>query len=86
MDDKKILAAACAKVNADPGQVMSYHIYEDHIALVVDRGGAGCPKYIIPLSELTVTLEAGEHTVDNKEIKTQLIGAKPKRKSGRSKK
>jgi hypothetical protein len=52
MDDKKILAAACKAVDAKVEQVMSYRVYEDHIALVVDRGGDGCPKYTVPLSEL----------------------------------
>ena len=52
MQEKQILAAACARVNCTLGQVLAYHIYEDRITLVVDRGIAGGPKYTVPLAEL----------------------------------
>jgi pyruvate/2-oxoglutarate dehydrogenase complex dihydrolipoamide acyltransferase (E2) component len=56
------LKAACEKLGCDPECVLTHHVYEDHIALVVDNGIKGCPKYEVPLSELVVILEAGEYT------------------------
>lgn len=46
------LKLACDRLGVEPGKVMTHRVYEDHIALVVDNGRLGCPKYTIPLSDL----------------------------------
>ena len=50
--DNKLLKAACLHVGAKPDRVMTYAIYEDRIAIVVNNGVKGCPKYVVPLVEL----------------------------------
>ena len=52
MTDKQTLAAACKLLGVDESAVLSHRVYEDHIALVVDKGIAGCPKYVVKLDEL----------------------------------
>jgi len=48
MDEKRILELACARLGVDVAEVLTYRVYEDHIAMVVNPG----PKYKVPLSEL----------------------------------
>ena len=48
MDEKAILKAACDLSGVSVRDVMSYKVYEDHIALVVYPG----PKHKIPLADL----------------------------------
>lgn len=55
MDDERVYAAACAHVGADPGRVMKRRIEGDHqVVIIVNNGILGCPKYVIPLSDLDV--------------------------------
>lgn len=51
------LKAACEHVGATPEQVMVHRVDEANqvFVLVVDNGIKGCPKFEIPLSELTTT-------------------------------
>ena len=42
----------CRHLGVEPGQILVYRIRRDDIVVVVDRGIAGCPKYIIPMSEI----------------------------------
>jgi hypothetical protein len=46
------LSLACRHLDVEPDKVLAYKQYEDHLAIVVDNGIAGCPKYLIPLAEL----------------------------------
>lgn len=48
MDEKRILELACAHLGVDVDEVLTYRVYEDHIAMVVNPG----PKYTVPLNEL----------------------------------
>jgi hypothetical protein len=52
------LKAACEHLEVESTAVLAHHIGEDSIVVVVDRGIAGCPKYTIPLSELTAVPSA----------------------------
>jgi hypothetical protein len=54
------LKAACAYVGATPEQVMVSRVDEANqvFVLVIDNGIKGCPKFEIPLSELTTTKAA----------------------------
>ena len=47
-----VLQAACAHLGITVDQVLSHRVYPDRIALVVDRGIKGCPKYVVGLAEL----------------------------------
>lgn len=49
-----VIKRACAVLDCDPVQVMTYHIDEEaeQVIMVIDRGIAGCPKLTIPFSEL----------------------------------
>jgi pyruvate/2-oxoglutarate dehydrogenase complex dihydrolipoamide acyltransferase (E2) component len=57
--DQRLLWA-CQKVGADVRDVLGWRIVEEgddeeprpHIRMVVDRGGAGCPLYKVPLAEI----------------------------------
>ena len=51
------LSAACRKLGLTAAQVLAHTLYATEIVLVVDRGIAGCPKYRIPLAELTAVPE-----------------------------
>lgn len=64
MEDERILAAACAYVECTLSQVLAYHVYEDCIVLVVDRGIKGGPKYTVPLAELGTALPDDEAKMD----------------------
>jgi hypothetical protein len=46
------LKLACDYLGENVDAVLSHRIYEDHIALVIDRGIGGGPKYSVPLSKL----------------------------------
>ena len=46
------LKRACAALDEDPAAVLSYRVYAERIALVVDHGIRGCPKFSVPLSAL----------------------------------
>lgn len=83
MNDEQILALACARVDAEPDQVMSYRIYDEVIALVIDRGIKGGPKYILSLRELINTPEEPKAIEPEPEPEPK---PKPKRKSTRKKK
>ena len=48
----EILQAACAHLGITVEQVLSHRVYEDGIALVVDRGIKGCPKYMVAMASL----------------------------------
>ena len=50
MNDYLNLAAKHLGVEVD--DIIASKVYDDHIAVVVDKGIAGCPKYLIPLSDL----------------------------------
>jgi len=47
-----VLQAACTHLGITVDQVLSHRVYPDRIALVVDRGIKGCPKYVVGLAEL----------------------------------
>ena len=47
-----LLQAACAHLGITVDQVLSHGTYEDHVAVVVDRGIKGCPKYLVALADL----------------------------------
>jgi len=47
-----VLQAACVHLGITVDQVLSHRVYEDRIALVVDRGIKGCPKCVVGLAEL----------------------------------
>lgn len=55
MSDYLILAAEYLGVEVD--SIIDGNVYDDHIAVVVDKGIAGCPKYLIPLSALEPAAE-----------------------------
>lgn len=46
------LIKACQYLDVDEKSVLSWMLYDDHIALVVDKGIEGCPKYLVKFSEL----------------------------------
>jgi len=54
--DKKLLAAACLHVGAELDRVIDYAVYDDRIAMVVNNGVKGCPKYVVPLVELELAV------------------------------
>jgi len=47
------IKAIARHFDVKPEQVLSYKVYGDEVATVIDRGIAGGPKYTFPLSELT---------------------------------
>ena len=47
------LKAACKYLGIEAAQVRKHRIEGDSLVLVVDMGIKGCPKYAIPLSDLT---------------------------------
>lgn len=50
----KYLDLALEYLGVDKGSCLVLRETEDEVIVVVDKGIAGCPKYKIPLSELTV--------------------------------
>lgn len=56
MDEKLLLKAACLHVGAKLDRVMTYAVYDDHLAMVVNNGIKGCPKYLVPLVELELAV------------------------------
>lgn len=42
--------AALKHYNINPKQVVTSAVYEDHVAVVIDRGIKGSPKYLLPLA------------------------------------
>lgn len=62
MNDEQILSEACHKLSIDSTQVKTWRVYRghttlhhdatDYVALVVDKGIKGCPKFIVPLADL----------------------------------
>ena len=69
MTDKQTLAAACKLLDVDVGAVLSYRVYPEHIALVVDKGIAGCPKYIVKLDELPKPKPARKASAPRRAVK-----------------
>lgn len=47
-----LLELACDRLDIDIATVMTHRVYADHIALVVNNGIKGCPKYLVPLDAL----------------------------------
>jgi hypothetical protein len=47
-----ILQRACAYLGEDPQNVVSHRVYADHIALVVDHGIHGSPKFCVLLADI----------------------------------
>ncbi len=52
MDDERIYAAACAHVGADPRRVMKRRVEAEAVVIIVNNGIKGCPKYVVPFSDL----------------------------------
>lgn len=52
MDEKRLYDLICAHLDIKPEQVMAWRVYDDYLRVVVNRGGAGCPKYRIELADL----------------------------------
>jgi hypothetical protein len=57
------LNRACKHLGVDPGSAINPRVEGDEFVVIIDRGIAGCPKYRIPLSELT-----GADVVDVDEV------------------
>ena len=51
-----VLQAACVHLGITVDQVLSHRVYPDGIALVVDRGIKGCPKYEIGRSAIALAI------------------------------
>ena len=64
------LKAASEKVGFDVSQVLTWAIRDDALHVVVDNGIKGCPKYIIPLSELVEAEKPIEIEAQPEEAKT----------------
>ena len=82
---EEVLTAACKQLGVSRKQVLSHKIYDDHIALVVDKGGAGCPKYKLPF--LPGVLEKPKAAPEAKQpvaAKSEKEGKKRTRASRRS--
>lgn len=47
------LDLACKRLQVSPSKILSHKIYDEHIAVVVDNGIAGAPKFSLSFAELT---------------------------------
>lgn len=65
------IKAIAKHFDVKPEQVMSYRVYGDEVATVIDRGIKGCPKYFIPLSELTDKPQMAEPVEEKPEAKLE---------------
>ena len=87
MDNDTLLSRACQSVDCAVTDVLAHRVYEDRIVLIVNRGGAGCPEYNIPLSELPQQepqpVEAAPKTAAPK--KPKRARRKPKKSRGTAK-
>ena len=87
--EEKYLVAACRRLEVSAEQVLSWRVYPEtaveagYIALVVDKGVAGCPKYKIPLAELEVPqIEVAEPEPDLKEPEATIAAVRLAEKHG----
>lgn len=50
-----VIKRACAALEIDPGQVLSYRIDDElgQVSIVADMGIKGCPKLTIALSDIS---------------------------------
>lgn len=65
------LKAACLHIEAELDRVIDYTVYEDRVAMVVNNGIKGCPKYTVPLVELDLAVGLEEL------VKEPMVKAEP---------
>jgi hypothetical protein len=58
------LDRACDHLGVDKGSVIKHRIQDDDYIVIVDNGIAGCPKYYIPLSQLSEPQASAPVAVD----------------------
>jgi hypothetical protein len=54
------LDRACEQLGVDKGSVIKHRVQGDEYVVIADKGIKGCPKYVIPLSQLETIDEVEE--------------------------
>lgn len=67
------LKAVCEKLDVDPERVVKQRVQGDEFVVIVDNGIAGCPKYVVPLADLTVEPEAIEVESETEESPNDAV-------------